>query len=81
MLNEVELQKVAEMIPAKTPYAVIASWVDVEETADEWDDMEHVHYCNDWAQACDVRRMVEREADGLIAYIIEPEAPFEDIED
>lgn len=78
MLNEVELQKVAEMIPAKTPYAVIASWADVEETADEWDDIEHVHYCYDWAQACDTRRMVEREADGLIAYIIEPEAPFED---
>ena len=30
MLNEVELQKVAEMIPAKTPYAVIASWADVD---------------------------------------------------
>ena len=79
MLNEVELQKVAEMIPAKTPYAVIASWEDVEETADEWDDMEHVHYCYDWAQACDTKRMVE--ADGLAAYIVEPEAPFEDIED
>lgn len=76
MLNEVELQKVAEMIPAKTPYAVIASWEDVEETADEWDDMEHVHYCTDWTQACDTKRRIE--ADGLAAYIVEPEAPFED---
>ena len=71
MLSKESLETIAKMIPAKTPYAVIASWADVEETADEWDDMEHVHYCNDWVQACDTRRRIE--ADGLAAYIVEPE--------
>lgn len=41
MLNEQELNKLAQMIPAKARYAVIASWADVEETAEEWDDFEH----------------------------------------
>lgn len=71
MLSKESLETIAKMIPAKTRYAVVASWEDVEETADEWDDMEHVHYCNDWASACDVKRTIESE--GLAAYIIEPE--------
>jgi hypothetical protein len=71
MLSKESLEAIAKMIPAKTHYAVIASWEDVEETADDWDDMEHVHFCNDWESACDTKRMVE--AEGLAAYIVEPE--------
>ena len=71
MLTQESLKTIAKMIPAKTRYAVIASWADLEETADDWDDMEHVHYCSDWSSACDVKRTIESE--GLAAYIIEPE--------
>lgn len=79
MLNTEELQTLAEMIPARAPYAVIASWADTEESADDWNDWEHVRFCHDWVEACDVKRQIE--ADGLAAYIIEPEGPHEDIED
>lgn len=78
MLNDDELQALAERIPAQKPYAVIASWADQAESADDWDDWEHIHFCDDWAQACDTKRMIE--ADGLAAYIIEPEGVYEDIE-
>ena len=78
MLNETELHTLAERIPALTTYAVIASWVDVEETADNWDDWDHIHYCPDWPTACDTKRMIE--ADGLAAYIIEPEGVTDDLE-
>lgn len=74
MLNEQELNKLAQMIPAKTRYAVIASWADVEETAEEWDDFEHVDYRNRWEDACDCKRRIE--ADGLMAYIVEPAQPL-----
>ena len=70
MLNEQEMNKLAQMIPAKTRYAVIASWADVEETAEEWDDFEHVDYRNRWEDACDCKRRIE--AEGLMAYIVEP---------
>lgn len=79
MLNEQELNKLAQMIPAKAPFAVIASWNDAEETADEWDDHEHVHFCRDWVEACDTKRAVESECGGdLMAYIIEPAQPLGD---
>ena len=77
MLSKDELEKIAEMIPAKTKYAVIASWADVEETADTWDDLEHVHYCRDWVEACDAKRTFETDGDGgLVAYIVEPSGPW-----
>jgi hypothetical protein len=78
MLSDESLEAIAKMIPAKTRYAIIASWEDVEETADDWDDMEHVHFCKDWESACDTKRMIEAEA--LAAYIVEPKGPFEEIE-
>lgn len=71
MMNKTELDKLSTLISAKARYAVIASWEDQEETADEWDDFDHIHYCNDWTSACDTKRMIESE--GLAAYIIEPE--------
>lgn len=79
MLSQESLETIAKRIPAKTPYAVLASWKDVEETTEEWNDLEHVHFCHDWASACDAKRIIE--AEGLAAYIVEPEGPFEDIED
>lgn len=78
MLNDDDLKALAERIPAITTYAVIASWVDVEESADDWDDWDHIHYCTDWPTACDTKRMIE--ADGLAAYIIEPEGVTDDLE-
>lgn len=78
MLNETELEQIAQMIPAKTTYAVIASWSDIDETASEWNDWEHIHFCNDWASACDARRLIESE--GLKAYIIEPEGVVDELE-
>lgn len=78
MLNDDDLKALAERIPAITTYAVIASWVDVEESADDWDDWGHIHYCTDWPTACDTKRMIE--ADGLAAYIIEPEGVTDDLE-
>ena len=78
MLNETELGTLAQMIPAKTAYAVIASWSDIDETAQDWDDWEHIHFCNDWASACDARRLIESE--GLKAYIIEPEGVIDELE-
>lgn len=33
-MNANELKKLAKIIPAKTRYAVIASWEDVEETVE-----------------------------------------------
>lgn len=42
MLDKDNLEKIAERIPAKTKYAVIASWAETEETAETWDDLEHV---------------------------------------
>lgn len=76
MLTKDELEQIAERIPAKSRYAVIASWADRDETADEWDDLEHVRFCCDWADACDKRRAIE--ADGLAAYIVEPAGPYAD---
>jgi hypothetical protein len=78
MLDAMELEKIEEMIPAKSHYAVIASWRYADETAETWDDLEHVHYCNDWAAACEARRAIE--AEGLEGYIIEPAGPWEDDE-
>lgn len=78
MLNETELEQIAQMIPAKTAYAVIASWSDIDETAQDWDDWEHIHFCHDWASACDARRLIESE--GLKAYIIEPEGVIDELE-
>lgn len=77
MLDKDELEKIAERIPARTKYAVIASWAETDETADTWDDLEHVHYCYTWADACDARRAVEADGDGgLVAYIVEPSGPY-----
>jgi hypothetical protein len=78
MLNDDELQSLAEMIPAKATYAVLASWRDIEESADDWNDWEHIQFFDDWAQACDAKRRIE--ADGLAAYIIEPEGVTDDLE-
>lgn len=74
MLSNEELSKLESMIPAKTRYAVIASWIGVEESAEEWDDFEHVDYRNRWDDACDCKRRIE--ADGLMAYIVEPAQPM-----
>lgn len=79
MISNEELSKLESMIPAKARYAVIASWVGVEESAGEWDDFEHVDYRNRWEDACDCKRRIE--ADGLMAYIIEPTGDCDDNED
>jgi hypothetical protein len=78
MLSQESIETISKKIPAKTPYAVIASWEDAEETAKDWNDFEHVIYCDDWVQACNEKRRIESEC--LAAYIIEPQGPFEDIE-
>ena len=72
MLDAHELEKLAKMIPANARYAVIASWPDREETAEEWDDFDHVHYTNNYVDACNTKRQVEDGYEPLIAYIIEP---------
>lgn len=78
MLNLNELVKISEMIPAKTRYAVIASFADVTETADTWDDLDHVHYCQTWLEACEAKRTIERESDNeLVGYITAPQKRVE----
>lgn len=78
MLSKESLDAIAKRIPARLHYAVISSWKDQKEDADSWDDYDHVQYFRSWEEACSEKQWLERQ--GLAAYVIEPEGPFEEIE-
>jgi hypothetical protein len=77
MLSEETLETLAEMIPAKSTYAVIVPFNEISDPED-LRDLKLIRYFDDWTEACDAKR--ELESEGIIGYLIEPEGVVDDIE-
>jgi len=77
MLSEETLETLAEMIPAKSTYAVIIPFNEISDPED-LRDLKLIRYFDDWTEAYDAKR--ELESEGIIGYLIEPEGVVDDIE-
>lgn len=77
MLSEETLETLAEMIPAKSTYAVIVPFNEFSDPED-LRDLKLIRYFDDWTEACDAKR--ELQSEGIIGYLIEPEGVVDDIE-
>ena len=74
MLSDIDLEVLAQRLPAKAPYAVVGSLGDLEEDENLFEDSEHIYYCQDLEEAEFNKQIIE--SFGYEAYIIRPKAPY-----